>query len=59
MYYLWGEGRGRGNALADSALSVEPDVGLDLTTLGSGPLPKLRVGQLTDRATQAPQFSEV
>jgi len=39
---------------ADAVLSAEPDAGLDLTTLRSGPEPKLRVGRLTDCATQVP-----
>ena len=38
---------------ADSALSVEPNLGLYLTTLRSGPQPKPGVWRLTDYATQA------
>jgi len=51
------QGRGRGRereSQADSALSVEPDKGLDLTSLRSWPEPKSRAGCLTDWATQAP-----
>ena len=64
-----GEGRGRGESdvggeaeeeggretQADSALSTEPDVGLDLMTPRSLPEPKPRVGRLTNCATQVPQ----
>ena len=34
--------------------SLEPNVGLDLTTLGSQPEPKPRVGHLIDCATRCP-----
>ena len=40
---------------ADSTLSMEPDVGLDLTTLRSGPEPRTSSGLLTSCATQVPQ----
>ena len=49
-----GVGEGEGESQADSTLSVEPIVGLDLMTLRSRPEPKSRVGCLTDLATQAP-----
>lgn len=50
-----GEQGGGKKSQADSVLSVEPDGGLDLTVLGSGPEAKPRVGGLTDCVTQAPQ----
>lgn len=37
----------------------EPEVGLDLMTLRSGPEPRPRVRGLTDCITQAPRFCEV
>ena len=46
----WGEGGGQ----VDFVLNVEPDLGLDLTTLRSRPGPKLRVGLLADWAPQVP-----
>ena len=52
-----GRGRGRGTErVLGSTPSLEPDSGLDLTTVRSRPEPKSRVGYLTDRATQAPQL---
>ena len=39
---------------ADSPLSAEPEAGLNLTTLRSGPEPKSRVRHLTGCITQAP-----
>ena len=39
-------------------VSMEPEVGLDLTTMRSWPEPKSRVGHLTDWATQVPQSSD-
>ena len=39
----------------NSLLSTEHDMGLDLMTLRSGPELKLRVGHLTNRATQDSQ----
>ena len=44
---------------ADSMLSAEPDMGLDLKTLRSGPELKSRVGHLTHWATKAPLKSKV
>lgn len=38
-------------------LITEPEVGLDLTTLRSGPKPKPRVGYSTDYATTRPHFA--
>lgn len=55
-----GAGRGRrgeGGLQADSVLSIEPDMGLDLPTLRLQPEQKSRVGHLrhlTNRVTQAP-----
>ena len=37
------EGEGERESQADSPLSMEPDMGLDLTTLKSWPEPKSRV----------------
>ena len=42
-----------GESEADSVLSVESNVGLDLTILRSRPEPKPRVGLLTGCATHA------
>ena len=39
---------------ADSSLSVQPDLGLNPMTLGSWPVPKSRVGCLTNWAIQCP-----
>ena len=55
----WGEGwRGRGRVKrefqADSMMSTEPTVGLDLITLRSLPEQKSRFSYLTDCATQVP-----
>ena len=49
------EEEGKRESQADSALSMEPDSGLHLMTLRSGPEPKPKAGCLTDCATQAPQ----
>ena len=46
-----------GENLKQTALGMEPDMGLDLTSLRSGPEPKPRVGCLTDCATQVPHQS--
>jgi len=46
------EGEGERESQADSTLSAEPDVGLDLMTLRSWPELKSRVGRSTDWATQ-------
>ena len=48
-------GREGERSQARSILSVEPNMGLDPTTLGSWPEPKPRVGYLTSRAPRAPQ----
>ena len=47
-------GRRRGSPQADSTLSLEPNVGLDLMTLRPWPEPKPRVGHLTDWAPRCP-----
>ena len=47
----WGRGRGR-----ERTPSVEPDTGLELTTLGSWPEPNSRVRRSTDWATQVPIY---
>ena len=53
--YMSASGKGRGKeSQVDSKLSMQPDAGLDLTILKSGPKPKTRVGHLTDCATQVP-----
>ena len=43
-----GRGRRRENLKQTLMLSTKPSVGLDLTTLRSGPEPKPRVGHLTN-----------
>ena len=48
-----GTGRGR---KADPLLNVEPDKGLNLTTLRSQPEPKPRVRHLTNGVIQEPLF---
>ena len=50
-----GKGRGKGReSQANSSLSNETNMGLNLTTLRSGPELKPRVGCPTDCATQVP-----
>ena len=52
-----GTGRGRGREIqaeADSAVSTEPNAGLHLMTLRSGPQQKPRAGHWNDCATQVP-----
>ena len=49
-----GQREREGESQADSLLSVETDVGLDLMSLRSGSELKLRVGGLTNCTTQAP-----
>lgn len=53
------KGRGERETQADSLLSVEPNVGLDLVTLRSQPALKSRVTRLIDCATQTPQGQTV
>ena len=51
-----GGGRGRATIQADTILSVEPNTGLDVTTLRSWPEPKSRVECFTKWATQVPPY---
>lgn len=48
-------GDGGGEAQTASMPRTEPDTGLDLTTLGSGPEPESRDRRSTDCTTQVPQ----
>ena len=48
VHMSWGEGQGQRESQAGYMLSVEPDLGLDPTTLGSWPELKSRVGHSTD-----------
>lgn len=49
-----GGAEGEGESEADSALCMEPDMGLDLTTLRLQPELKPRVSCLTGCVTQVP-----
>ena len=51
--HRWARGRGK-EPLVASALSLEPDTGLELMTLRSWPKLQPRVGHLATWATQAP-----
>ena len=54
-----GEGEEERENQASFTPSVEPDEGLNLTTLRSWPEPEPRIRRITDWATQAPQtYSE-
>lgn len=58
-FWPWGgrgEREGEKDSQAGSMLSIQPDVGLDLTPLKSWPDQKSRVGCLTEWATQVPQI---
>lgn len=45
------------NPETHSLLSMGPNVGLDLMTLGVGPEPKSRVGHLSECGTQVPSLA--
>jgi len=56
--HKWGEGQREREreSQADSALSTEPDAGLDPTTLRSFPERKPRVGGITIEPPRCPPF---
>lgn len=53
MHKLGGQREER-ETQADCTMSIEPDVGLDHTTMRSPPETKLRLKHLTDCVTQVP-----